>query len=269
MSDTVTDLCLVGWGAIATTISAMLTARRSAVRVAALAVRDPASLRTPPPPGARILTDPEDVASSGCTLVVEAAGRDAAAQWGAAALGAGLDFVMGSPSALADPATAEALQARRIAGGGRLILPAGSLGGIGALASAARMPLASVTHEIAKPPLAWVGTLAERVVDLFTLTEPRVFFDGSARDAARLYPSNANSVVVTALAGIGLDRTTVRLVADPGLGVNEHRLAAQGDFGHWTMTLANAPLAHNPKSSAMTALALVRLIENRGAGVVV
>jgi aspartate dehydrogenase len=147
-------------------------------------------------------------------------------------------------------------------------VPAGSLGGIGALASASRLPLSGVLHEIAKPPQAWTGTPAESMVDLATMDAARTVFDGSAREAAQLFPANANSVVVTALAGVGLDRTRVRLVADPALTRNEHRLDAWGDFGHWTMTLANAPLKDNPKSSAMTALNLVRVIENHATGLV-
>lgn len=269
MPATATRLCLVGWGAIATTICALLVARGANARVVAVAVRDPGRLRAPVPAGARLLTDPDELARTETTLVVEAAGREAAAVWGAAAVGAGIDFVMGSPSALADPAVAATLRARCDEGGGRIILPAGSLGGIGALASGARLPLATVTHEIAKPPRAWLGTQAESRFDLAALTRPTLLFEGSARDAARQYPANANSVVVTALSGLGLDRTAVRLVADPDLICNEHRLQAQGDFGRWTMTLANTPLQDNPKSSAMTALNLVRLIENRSSGLVI
>lgn len=261
-------VCLVGWGAIASAVGRILMERGTGARIAAVVVRNPEALRSPLPRDVRILTDTAALAGTECNLVVEAAGRAAAAQWGAAALGTGLDFVMGSPSALADPEIAARIDTEQRRGGGRLIVPAGSLGGIGAIASASRLPLSDVLHEIAKPPRAWMGTPAETHADLDRLAGPQVVFDGTARDAARLYPANANSVVVTALAGIGLDRTRVRLVADPGLTRNEHRLQAHGDFGHWTMSLANAPLDDNPKSSAMTALNLVRVIENRCVGMI-
>jgi aspartate dehydrogenase len=69
--------------------------------------------------------------------------------------------------------------------------------------------------------------------------------------------------LITALAGLGPDATTLRLIADPAATANRHRVVATGEFGRMEITLDNLPLAHNPKSSALTALSLVRLIENR------
>jgi aspartate dehydrogenase len=70
--------------------------------------------------------------------------------------------------------------------------------------------------------------------------------------------------VVTSLAGIGLDRTRVELVADPFARTNGHRIMARGGFGKLEITLQNNPLPTNPKSSELTALSLVRLIEQQG-----
>ncbi len=60
-----------------------------------------------------------------------------------------------------------------------------------------------------------------------------------------------------------MDRTRILLVADPAATDNRHEIVASGDFGTISVVLANRPLAANPKSSEMTALNLVRLIENR------
>jgi aspartate dehydrogenase len=137
------------------------------------------------------------------------------------------------------------------------------LGGIDALSAAARLPMTEVTHEVTKPPSAWVGTEAETLCELQDLTAPHCFFEGSAREAAHRFPQNANAAMITAIAGLGSETTTLRLIADPSATTNRHRIVALGEFGRMEITLDNLPLSGNPKSSALTALSLVRLIENR------
>jgi aspartate dehydrogenase len=68
---------------------------------------------------------------------------------------------------------------------------------------------------------------------------------------------------VTSLAGIGPDRTRVELIADLALKRNQHRISARGAFGNLQITLENEPSPTNPKSSDLTALSLVRLIERQ------
>ena len=101
------------------------------------------------------------------------------------------------------------------------------------------------------------------------LTKAKVFYEGTARQAAGDYPQNANATVVTSLAGIGIDRTRVQLIVDPAARINEHRIKVRGAFGELEIVLRNNPLATNPKSSELTALSLVRLIEQQGRTVVI
>jgi aspartate dehydrogenase len=61
----------------------------------------------------------------------------------------------------------------------------------------------------------------------------------------------------------------VELIADPAVRLNGHTISAEGAFGRMTIALENNPLATNPKSSELTALSLVRLIERRTRAVVI
>jgi len=120
-----------------------------------------------------------------------------------------------------------------------------------------------VEHRMVKPPLAWLGTPAESLCDLQALTDATAFFSGSADQAASQFPKNANVAMTTALAGLGPADTRITLIADPAADGNRHEVVASGDFGEMSVVMRNNALPENPKSSAMTALSLVRLIENR------
>ena len=110
--------------------------------------------------------------------------------------------------------------------------------------------LDSVAHQIVKPPVAWKGTPAEKLLDLAALHERTVFFKGTAREAASQYPQNANATVVTSLAGIGLDSTRVELVADPAVTLNGHHITAEGAFGRMTISwkTTRSPPTRNPRN---------------------
>jgi aspartate dehydrogenase len=255
-------VALVGWGAINRRVAALLAERASAVTIAAIGVRD-ASAVADVPRGAAVLTEPRALRDRDLDLVVEAAGREAVASWGREALRHAGAFAVASTSAFCDVAVFDELAALAAAHGSQLVVPPGALAGIDALAAAAALPLDEVVHRIVKPPLAWRGTAAETLTALDTLAEPSTFFVGTAREAASRFPQNANATVITALAGLGLERTRVELVADPAAVGNVHRLEVRGAFGRLELSIENRPLAANPKSSEMVALGLVRLIESR------
>lgn len=261
------QVAFIGWGAINSRVGQMLEERGANVEIVGIATRH--GLPDAILHRARLLQNPRDLAAVGATLVVEAAGRSAVEMWAPCALRHARAMIVASTSAFCDANLLAHL--RRIAEthGSRIIIPSGAIGGLDALGAAAVLALDEVVHEIVKPPAAWKGTAAEKQIDLSGLAERRIFFRGTARQAAELYPQNANSTVVTSLAGIGLDRTRVVLIADPAATLNEHRIRVRGAFGNMEIALQNEPLKTNPKSSELTALSLVRLIEQQISSLVI
>jgi len=262
-------IAFIGWGAINSRVGALLAQRKAPVTIVGIATLDTPEARAVLPAGVPFLAAPEQLAALKPDLVVEAAGRAAIDRWMPAALAAAPAVIIASTSAFCDDALLPRLTEIAQQHDSRILIPSGAIGGIDALAGAAVLTLETVLHQIVKPPHAWKNTPAQTLLDLDNLRERTVFFSGTAREAATQYPQNANATVVTSLAGIGVDRTRVELVADPAAKTNGHRIVASGAFGRMEMVLENNALATNPKSSELTALSLVRLIENRIKPVVV
>jgi len=202
-------------------------------------------------------------------VVAECAAHAAVRDCGPAVLRAGCDLVVISIGALADDAIRASLEQAAAAGGGRIVLPAGAIGGIDALAAARLSGIESVVYTGRKPPQAWRGTPAEQLLDLGTLRKPAMFFEGSAREAARAYPFNANVAATLALAGVGLDRTQVRLVADPAVCRNVHEFAVRSGCGDFTVRLDGRPSPANPKTSLMAGYSVARELLNRAGAIVI
>ncbi|WP_118179089.1 aspartate dehydrogenase [Paraburkholderia phosphatilytica] len=210
--------------------------------------------------GTRIVDSVDDLLDGELDLVVECAGHEALRNLGPSVLAAGHDLLVASVGALADPVLETLLIDAATAKGARLRIPSGALGGLDALGAAKFAGLREVRYESHKAPDAWRGTPAEALVALDDIMRPTAFYEGTARDAARLFPQNANVAAAVALAGIGFDQTKVVLNADPLATGNAHRIKAQGDFGEIDIAVSGKTLPSNPKTSMLAPHSLVRAI---------
>ncbi|WP_277968450.1 aspartate dehydrogenase [Sphingomonas echinoides] len=202
-------------------------------------------------------------------IVVECAGHSAVSEFGEAVLRAGIPLMVVSIGSLADDALLARLRTAADDGGSRVILAAGAMAGIDALAAARLGGLSRVRYIGRKPPMAWAGTPAEELVDLSNLQAPATFYVGNARQAALKYPKNSNVAATIALAGIGFDQTEVELVADPNVAKNVHELMFEGGDGRFEISICGEPSRANPKTSALTAHSIARLLSGMASPIVI
>lgn len=196
--------------------------------------------------------------------VVDCAGHQALRDYGADVLRAGFDLTTVSLGALADAALEEQLRQAATDGGTSLHLASGAIGALDALRAARIGTLKKVRYIGRKPPIGWLGSPAEDRLDLSTLADtPATHFSGSAREAALIYPKNANVAAAVGLAGVGFDRTEAVLIADPTITSNIHEIQAEGTFGLFEFRIAGRPLPGNPSSSALAAMSVVDTVLNR------
>jgi aspartate dehydrogenase len=197
-------------------------------------------------------------------VVVEAAGHEALRCHGPAVLRAGVPLVLLSVGALADRDTECALMDAARAGGSRAIVASGAIGALDALAAAAVGGLEQVTHTTRKPARALLEPSPAAA-----LTEPKELFRGSAREGALRFPENINVAAAVSLAGLGLDRTEVCVIADPKLERNTHEVHARGRFGELRFEIRGIPTDENPRTGRLVAMSVVHTLRRLQAPLVI
>ena len=147
--------------------------------------------------------------------------------------------------------------------GGRILVPTGALIGLDAVQAAALGDgIRSVRMITRKPPNGLDGApyLVEHGISVDGLNAAKLVFSGSAREAARGFPANVNGAAALALAGIGPDRTTIEIWADPAVDRNIHRIEVEADAAHLSMEIQNVPSLENPRTGRLTPLSVIALL---------
>lgn len=142
--------------------------------------------------------------------------------------------------------------------GGQIIVPTGAMIGFDAVTAAAEGTIHSVRMVTRKPPegLAGAPYLVDNNISVDGLTVPKQVFAGSARDAAAAFPANVNVVAALSLAGVGPDRTSIEIWADPTVSRNCHEVHVDSDAARFTVSIEGIP-SENPKTGRITPLSAI------------
>ncbi len=213
--------------------------------------------------GVRFVVGVEALASARPEAVVEAASHDAVCAYAEPLLARGISFVALSGGALCDDALRERLERTASQHRALLYVPSGGIGGLDVLKAVCLAGAEEVSIAVTKPPVAWKGiAYVEKLgLDLDRLSAATVLFEGSAREGVPHFPANVNIAAALSMAGIGFDRTKLKVVADPALKFNTHFIVIRGRTGRVDLKFESVAMPENPKTSMLacfSALAAIR-----------
>ena len=196
-------------------------------------------------------------------IIIEAASQDAVRKLARTIIQSGKDLIIMSTGALAEPDLLQELLDIASKKEGHIYVPSGAVAGIDAIRSVKHL-LNSVTITTTKNPKALAGApfFEKTRIKPETITNKKLIYEGTARDAVKEFPANVNVAAVLSLAGVGMDATKVKIIADPAASVNQHEITANGNFGEINIVVRNTPSPSNPKTSYLAILSAIECIRS-------
>jgi aspartate dehydrogenase len=248
---------IAGFGTIGKPVAAALQKGIDGLELAAVCSRDKDKARR----NMEGLCDPVPVVSPQeladmCDVIVECVPKAAFRDIAEPALKAGRIFITVSGAGLLiHPDVVDLARDNKA----QIILATGALLGLDAVRAAAEGEIEQVRMITRKPPFSLNGApyLVENNISIENLSEPLKVFEGTAREGAAGFPANVNVAAALGLAGIGPDRTTLEIWADPALERNTHRIEVEADSARFSLSIENVPSVENPGTGKITALSVI------------
>jgi len=199
------------------------------------------------------------LSSNSVDLVVEAASQDAVKDVALSVLQNRKDLMIMSVGALLDESVFEVLSDACKEFKKTIYLPSGAIAGLDALKSV-QDELDSVTLTTTKHPRSLKGAkfFETSDIDIDKINQVTTIFEGTSKEAVNLFPTNINVAALLSLAGLGSEKTKVRIIADPNTDKNTHQIDAKGKFGKMSFTIENVPDESNPKTSRLAILSAIK-----------
>jgi aspartate dehydrogenase len=206
----------------------------------------------------------EMLADGEITIVVETASQEAVRGYSERILRSGRDLVILSVGALADPELLSSLTRIAKEKGRRIYIPSGAILGVDGIKAASLREIDEIVITTRKPPeaLSYSEYIRKKGIDLRKIRHPTVVFEGPAREAVKLFPASVNIAATVSLAGVGFDRTRVKIIVDPTLKRNIHEVYVRSGAGEYTIVARNLPTLESPRTSMLAALSTIRLLKS-------
>jgi len=204
-------------------------------------------------------------------IVIEAASQEAVRQYALKVLSSNKDLMVMSTGALLDDDLLTRIMKTAKESGRKIYVPSGAIVGLDNIKSAAIGYIKEVTLTTRKPPISLKGApyVEKSKINLTLLKEPLVLYEGVAREAVKLFPQNVNVAASLSLAGVGPDKTRVKIIVDPNIKNIVHEIHVKGEFGEIYTKTINRPCPTNPKTSYIAALSAIATLRKVSSSIVI
>ncbi len=194
-------------------------------------------------------------------LVIEAASIQAALNYGLDIIGQKKDIMLMSIGAFSNPVFYEKVIELIQTNFTNVFLPSGAIGGID-LIRTVRNYIESIALITTKNNRSLKGApfFKNKNIDIDTIKEKQIIFEGNAKEAIEEFPSNVNVSALISLAGIGFNKTMVKIVVDPDITNNMHEIYVKWAFGEFSINVVNKPSPDNPKTSYLAVLSAIECL---------
>ena len=141
-------------------------------------------------------------------------------------------------------------------------VPSGALCGIDGLKAHKLAGIKKLTLVTRKPPQALKDSpyVIQHKLNLEEIKKETEIFEGSAQDAVSNFPQNINVAAVLSLAGMGKEKTRVKIICSPN-SKNIHEIEIESDAGKTFIRCENNPAPGNPKTSYLAVLSAIATLK--------
>lgn len=195
------------------------------------------------------------------SLVIEASSSSASFELSKAALSMGRDIMIMSVGGVTG--NLDELADLAVKSGGKVYIPSGAIAGIDALKASGLAKIKKVVLTTLKNPLAFKGVkfIENKGIKLNSIKKEKVLFSGTAKQAVKCFPQNINVAGVLSLAGIGQEKTYVKIIASPFTKRNIHQIEIESEAGSIFTRTENVLHPDNPKTSYLAVLSAIATLK--------
>jgi aspartate dehydrogenase len=204
---------------------------------------------------------PTDTLIKKADLVIEAASAKVSGDIAKKAIAAKKDVMIMSVGGIIEDYAALFNLAEQ--NGCKVYLPSGAICGLDGVKAAAIGKIYRAELITRKPPKGLAGApfIEKNRIDLEGITRETQIFEGSALEAIKGFPANINVACALSIAGIGPEKTRVKIMTSPEYTSNTHEVILEGEAGRIVTRTENLPSPSNPKTSYLAILSAIATLK--------